>query len=268
MTAIRTVGPHLKPWNHRQLLARSLSKSERELKFLVAELAPKPEPMEVVRRLPDAQPQNLSEPPQCALPKPQSAEHPALRLSADQPAARAKIEPLTPQRVRFAFTGSNIFLGNVDRVRQLLRHKYPAGALEDILFEVLEYFLKSKDPALKKHRAQPRTVNPRRRDVPVWVKDIVFERDGGRCSFQSADGAHCEERGGLEYDHIVPWALGGVSNDPKNIRLLCRSHNAFAGEQIFGARRRPRYVRRRQAAASASAASAASASPSRNDVGA
>jgi hypothetical protein len=53
LTAIRTVGPHLKPSNSRELLARSLSKSERELKFLVAELVPKPEPMEVVRRLLD-----------------------------------------------------------------------------------------------------------------------------------------------------------------------------------------------------------------------
>jgi hypothetical protein len=31
LTAVRTVGPHLKPWNHRQLLSQSLSKTEREL---------------------------------------------------------------------------------------------------------------------------------------------------------------------------------------------------------------------------------------------
>ena len=241
LTAIRTVGPHLKACNQRELLARCVSKSERELKFLVAELAPQPEPMEVVRRLPDSQPSrppDSSVPAQCARPTAPSDEPPALKLSREQPAARAKIEPIAPRRVRFAFTGSDVFLGNVDRVRQLLRHKYPLGASEDVLSEVIDYFLKSKDPALKKHRARPRTVNPLRRDVPVWVKDIVFARDGGRCAFQSTDGARCEERGGLEYDHVVPWALGGVSNDPKNIRILCRSHNAYVGEQVFGSHRK------------------------------
>jgi hypothetical protein len=44
LTAIRTVGPHLKPNNHRELLIQSASKSERELKFLIAGFAPKLEP--------------------------------------------------------------------------------------------------------------------------------------------------------------------------------------------------------------------------------
>lgn len=289
LTAIRTVGPHLKPWNHRLILDRSLSKSERELKFLVAEFAHKPEPEEVIRRLPPAglraaesapkAPEALSRPPEPevvspnnALESPQSegvASPPALAVAAATASllsfpseqlvppevprpgpivvpspAREKIEPLSARRVRFGFTGTDVFLGNVDRVRQLLRHKYPAGALEDILREVIDHYLKSKDPSLKKNRFRPRKGSPRRRTVSAWVKSVVFERDDGRCAFvASSDGRRCEERGGLEYDHIVPWALGGASDDPGNIRLLCRGHNAFVAEQVFGLRRTQRSKR-------------------------
>lgn len=243
LTALRTVGPHLTAANRRQLLSRCISKSERELKFIVAELAPKPEPMELVRRLPaaDQSPQVGStdmipiaqpmEPPRAS---PSCPDAPGERARTEGPTAR--IEPLSARRVRFAFTGTDIFLGKVDRVRQILRHKHPAGSLEDVFSETVEFFLNARDPGRSKRSPRPRRSNPRRRAVPAWVKDIVFKRDDGRCAYRSAEGARCAEKGGLEYDHIVPWARGGISNDPANIRLLCRTHNTLEAERIFGAK--------------------------------
>jgi 5-methylcytosine-specific restriction endonuclease McrA len=72
------------------------------------------------------------------------------------------------------------------------------------------------------------------RRIPQWVKDIVWARDGGSCSYPRAGGGRCGARGGLEFDHIVPWALGGPSDDPKNIRLLCRGHNQEEARRLFG----------------------------------
>jgi hypothetical protein len=233
LTAIRTVGPHLKPSNFRQLLASSLSKTERELKFLIAEVAPKPELSEVVRKLP---PRSIPAPESPSLPPPALAlpANPPLAAPSPPEPSRALIEPLTPERVRFAFTGSKTFLQKVDRVREILRHKHPAGELESIFLETLECFLDVRDPARKARPAKPRLTDPRRRSIPVWIKDIVFKRDGGRCAFESNSGERCEERGGLEYDHIVPWAKGGPSNDPANVRLLCRAHNSLEAERAFG----------------------------------
>lgn len=252
LTAIRTVGPHLKASNSRELLSRSLSKTERELKFLIAEVAPKPEPVEVVRHLSAPKPITHPHPPAAAAvaappePEPAPASMPAVIamplpkesspiVRSNEP-SKARIEPLTPDRIRFAFTGTKSFLENVDRMRQLLRHKHPAGELEDVFSEAVECFLNARDPARKAKTARPRRTNPRRRSIPVWIKDIVFKRDGGRCTFVAAEGERCEERGGLEYDHIIPWAKGGKSDDPANVRLLCRAHNALEAERAFGRR--------------------------------
>lgn len=272
LTAIRTVGPHLKPGNSRDLLARASLKSERELKFMIAEGSPRPEPRELIRRLPapeppsaaitpmappkhpsetasDApspEPERQSAPPEPERsPAPPEPENPPVSPqpcaapvepspTRPQSSAKDRVEPLSKDRVRFAFTGTREFLGRFERARQLLWHQYPAGALEDVFRESLDALLDARDPARKKRAVRPRATNPRARSIPRWVKDVVFKRDNGRCAFLSAAGIRCEERGGLEYDHVVPWAKGGPSNDPANIRLLCRTHNMHEAARVFG----------------------------------
>lgn len=73
------------------------------------------------------------------------------------------------------------------------------------------------------------------RHIPNDVKRAVWVRDEGRCTYTSPSGHRCEERAGLEFDHIVPYALGGDSS-VSNIRLRCRTHNQLEAERIFGAR--------------------------------
>jgi 5-methylcytosine-specific restriction endonuclease McrA len=144
--------------------------------------------------------------------------------------------------VRFAFTGSDAFLTKVERVRQILRHRCPPGSLEEIFAALVDDFLKRHDPALKVRPAVTRDSPPHSRRIPQWVKDAVFRRDAGQCVYESVEGVRCNERGGLEYDHINPWAKGGVSNDPLNIRLLCRAHNAFEAQRLFRSRRNGRLL--------------------------
>ena len=43
----------------------------------------------------------------------------------------------------------------------------------------------------------------------------------------------CDERGFLEFDHIVPFAAGGDAT-VENLRLLCRVHNRHEAELFFG----------------------------------
>lgn len=278
LTAIRTVGPHLSPTNSGRLLAGTCAKTERELKFLIAEAAPKPEPREFIRRLPATVPA-AAEPP---APRADSLERPdrisALRSEESPPReppapngpspeilveetsprespppeppravparpivsrspSKDVIEPLSLHRVRFGFTGSDELLKKVDRAKGLLRHRHPAGALEDIFEETIEAFLDARDPARKRPSARRRPSKPGARRIASWIKDVVYQRDDGRCAYRSRQGVRCEERSGLEYDHIVPWAKGGPSNEPANIRLLCRAHNAYESERVFGRRK-------------------------------
>jgi hypothetical protein len=53
--------------------------------------------------------------------------------------------------------------------------------------------------------------------IPEDVKRLVYERDMGRCQV-------CESRELIQYDHVVPWSMGG-GNEPQNIRLICGGCN-------------------------------------------
>lgn len=231
LAAVTLLASHLNSDNHRQLLEKARGKTRRELEIMVCQLAPKPEIREVIRQLP---------------PPPRQDQEPVMTQTATLPLdiqtsklpimlSKQLIEPLTPQRIRFAFTGSDNFLAKVERARQLLWHKYPAGNLEQVFEEIVDFYLERRDPELKKRPASPRPSNGRRREIPQWIKDRVQRRDGGQCSFTACDGKRCGERKGLEYDHIIPWALGGKSDELCNVRLLCRTHNQLAGRRIFGA---------------------------------
>ena len=72
------------------------------------------------------------------------------------------------------------------------------------------------------------------RHVPDAVRDEVFVRDGGRCTFVAADGTRCQCTKGLQADHIKPFANGGT-HDASNLRLLCGAHNRRAAERTMGA---------------------------------
>lgn len=65
------------------------------------------------------------------------------------------------------------------------------------------------------------------RRIPTAIKRIVWERDGGKCSFPG-----CGSKENLHFDHIIPWSKGGSSIDPKNIQILCGKHNLKKSDKI------------------------------------
>lgn len=73
-----------------------------------------------------------------------------------------------------------------------------------------------------------------RRPVPAAVRDAVFERDDGCCTFIGGDGRRCGSKHDLEVDHCQPVARGGT-NTLDNLRVLCAVHNRLEAERVFGA---------------------------------
>jgi hypothetical protein len=134
-------------------------------------------------------------------------------------------------RVHFSFTGEPSLLASVEKAKELLRSRYPAPGLEEVFTEAVKKLLDWLDPSKRRRRAPSATSGSVRR-VPSSVKAEVWIRDGGRCTYET-DGRRCPATGALQYDHITPWARGGRSDDPANIRLLCRAHNALEARRVF-----------------------------------
>jgi HNH endonuclease len=65
---------------------------------------------------------------------------------------------------------------------------------------------------------------PRREPIPRAVRQAVFERDGGRC-------VECGATFDLQYDHVIPLALGGAST-VANLQVLCAECNRRKGAAL------------------------------------
>ena len=153
----------------------------------------------------------------------------------------ARTEALSGERVRIHFSASRDLLEKIDRLRALLRHKYPKADFESVLGDAVDALLERMDPGREPKRARaPKTTAYGDRRVPRHVRRAVWRRDGGRCAFRVSDGKRCAATGRLEFDHVVPFGQGGRSDTPANIRLLCRAHNQLLGRLAYQSADPPR----------------------------
>ena len=71
------------------------------------------------------------------------------------------------------------------------------------------------------------------RYIPRGIRREVWKRDHGCCQFKNPNGGLCGEEKFLEFDHALPWALGGSSHSVDNVRILCRVHNEWTAKKYF-----------------------------------
>ena len=94
---------------------------------------------------------------------------------------------------------------------------------------------------VKKTDAKPVSASSvRTRHIPQRIQDLVWTRDGHRCSYIAADGTRCSATTNLEFDHIKPYGIGG-NHAAENLRVLCHAHNVYRAEYTYGKELMQRY---------------------------
>jgi 5-methylcytosine-specific restriction endonuclease McrA len=132
---------------------------------------------------------------------------------------------------------SSIFEG----VQNLLPANMSYGDVSEV---VLREYLDRHSPIARQQRREKKKgaaslhshrweLSERSRHIPDEVRDVVFMRDGGQCTFVAPDGTRCECRKGLEVDHITPFSNDGPVT-LSNLRLLCGPHNRRVAELTMG----------------------------------
>lgn len=183
---------------------------------------------------------------------------------------------LITQKYKLEFAVDPEFMEKLGRIRSLLSTKYPGGMGFEKVFDILmQEFLERHDPEKRIQRRNAQKDHARNRDsasngnnkqgqekkvsdhvgkharksgeqsrhIPPAIRDEVFARDGGRCTFIGPKGRRCGCRWNLQVDHINPFAKGG-RNSPDNLRLLCARHNILEAERIYGGEHMKRFNKR------------------------
>jgi hypothetical protein len=127
-----------------------------------------------------------------------------------------------------------------DDVRNLMPGDMSCG---DILLTALREYRDRHSPIERQKRREKkgsaslhshqRESNEDSHHIPKIVRDVIFIRDGGQCTFVAPDGTRCQCRKDLQVDHIKPLANDGPI-DMANLRLLCGGHNRLMAERTMG----------------------------------
>jgi len=233
LTAVRLLGPHLTDENYMRVLRAAVHKKREAIEMLAASLRPSPPVPSVVRKLPDLI-RTPAELPVAAQP----ARLPADGGRSSPPSRRTALAPLSESHYRLQITISAATREKLREIQAMMRHAVPDGnpaVIVDRSFDLLLSNLKRKKTAATA-KPRPGGREPRGRHIPARVRRTVWERDGGRCAFVSADGTRCDADGFVEYHHVEPYARGGKAT-AANIQLRCRTHNQYEAE-VAGLKRR------------------------------
>jgi hypothetical protein len=97
-------------------------------------------------------------------------------------------------------------------------------AAGDVLALVIEREQRARRRLERAHALLRAPAPGGRAAIPLDVKRAVWERCGGRC-------VECGTDSVLEFDHVIPLAMGG-SNREANLQLLCAQCNRAKGDAL------------------------------------
>ena len=172
-------------------------------------------------------------------------------------------------KFKLQFGVSKEFMKKFDEVKILLSGKYPNGiSMEQLFEECMDMLIEKKSPVKRAERRELRLARksektakkpnllhtpkanvgavftPARsqetgktlkktRKIPISIRDEVYKRANGMCTYTSEDGKQCKSRWDLEIEHENPVSFGG-NNNIGNLTLHCRKHNLLKAKDKMG----------------------------------
>ena len=245
LSAVVMLARYLNPTNADELLAATTFKTREEIERILAERFPRlDQPMLAPVSEPDAVDDGDGGEILDALHKVRAPGRVQNETVVAAPASASSV----PARSPWPITVDPIDHEKLRYAQSLLRHQIPSGDMTKVLSRLIELGLaqleKQRTGAGRKPRV-PLCTSSNPRYIPNAVKQTVWERDGGQCTFTSESGHRCPAREFIEHDHAMPVARGGMAT-VENLRLRCRAHNQYEAERTFGTEfmRNKREVRR------------------------
>src|SRR6266849_5167558 len=149
------------------------------------------------------------------------------------------LPPLSEETFKVQFTASRALRDKLRQAQDLLRHRVRDGDLPTIVEKALDLLIeqvKKERFAIGRKPRRPSSEAPQEscsRHVPDEIRRTVHERDRGRCTFEDEHGRQSTETGAIELDHVDGFARTH-QHQADRIRLLCRAHNQYEAERMYG----------------------------------
>lgn len=249
LTVAGRLAPHLTEESVEKLLSECAGMTRSEVEEYLVALRPKPVFTPSIRKTPS---------PLAPAPIP-SVPVPVLPRTAEPlPKPRPSpsiLQPATPTQFNFRFSASREFKEKLERLAEVLGVENPQLQMAEILERAVDIALDQKDVKRKLERRKKRQAKERSRErspaktrpdkfletdppadsryISSEIQERVQARGEYQCEFRGPDGTRCRSRTGLQIDHVEPFALFR-SHDERILRMLCRRHNRWAAERVYG----------------------------------
>jgi 5-methylcytosine-specific restriction endonuclease McrA len=251
LAAVSLLAPHLTTENVEQLIQAATNRKKAEIEFWLAERFPGPEVRAVIRPIADRSAAATPGAEELVLERvgeetgskaPQLVLGRVGRIVSAEDASPIQ-EPVSPPEPRFLIqlTVSKSTHDKLRYAQSLLSHAVSRRDVAQVLDRALDALiadLEKRKFGASRGCNRPRAARQRRsersRYIPAPFRRAVWERDHGKCTFVNANGARCNTREYLEFDHVDPLARGGKTTID-GLRLRCRAHNQYEAERTFGA---------------------------------
>ena len=254
VTALSMLQTYLTAENHAELLAAACDKSKAEVEMLIRSRFPKKDVADSICPLPvqarlggDATGAGQSVgaarrsvaadsgPAACALAAAgKSAAGVARATTVELYELRPRVSPLSAERFHVQFSAGAALKDKLERALDLMSHSNPKRDLATVIERGLDLVLADLEKKMLGKTDRPRrSAGIKHGAFSRRARREIYERDGEQCTYMSPSGERCRARAFVQLDHENPRACGGAGTT-LNGRLLCRAHNLFEAEKVFG----------------------------------